>query len=199
MSIIFSLNPSKSVGPYGMPTKILALLKDGIYIIFLTSMISLFSCMCSNQSGKLSKSFWSSTVVTLVQHLFHQILKKKKRKKKEGLVYKKIIKFLNDNNLIYLSQFGVLHSYSTNHASNNLKDMGKDLDEGKVGCGIFVDLQKTFDTGEHNVLLEKLEHYGICGIANKSFKSYPSDRTQFASINGFISSHAMLMEFSKAL
>ena len=62
--------------------------------------------------------------------------------------------------------------------------MGKDLDEGKVGCGIFVDLQKTFDTVEHNVLLEKLEHYGICGIANKSFKSYPSDRTQFASING---------------
>ena len=122
-----------------------------------------------------------------------------KKKKKEGLVYKKIIKFLNDNNLIYLFQFGVLHSYSTNHASNNLKDMGKDLDEGKVGCGIFVDLQKTFDTVEHNVLLEKLEHYGICGIANKSFKSYPSDRTQFASINGFISSHAMLMEFSKAL
>ena len=77
--------------------------------------------------------------------------------------------------------------------------MGKDLDEGKVGCGIFVDLQKTFDTVEHNVLLEKLEHYGICGIANKSFKSYPSDRTQFACINGFISSHAMPMEFSKAL
>ena len=57
--------------------------------------------------------------------------------------------------------------------------------------GIFVDLQKAFDTVDHNILLAKLEHYGIFGVANDCFKSYLSGRRQFASISGFNSNHAM--------
>ena len=48
----------------------------------------------------------------------------------------------------------------------------------------FVDLLKAFDTVEHDILLIKLEHYGIRGIANEWFKSYYFDRKQFVSING---------------
>ena len=119
----------------------------------------------------------------------------------EKLLYNRITKLLNNNNLIYPLQFGFQHNYSTNYALINLTDdIRKNLDEGKVGCGIFGDLQKVFDTVDHNILLAKLEHYGIPGVVNDWFKSYLSDRRQFLSINGFNSKHAMLkMEFSKAL
>ena len=60
----------------------------------------------------------------------------------------------------------------------------KYLDEGKFACGIFVDLQKAFDMIEHNILLRKLEHYGVRELANDWFKSSLSDRKQFVSING---------------
>ena len=48
-------------------------------------------------------------------------------------------------------------------------------------------MQKAFDTVEHDILLAKLEHYDILGIANEWFKSYLLDRKQFVSINGHLS------------
>ena len=61
----------------------------------------------------------------------------------------------------------------------------KNLDEENIGCGIFVDLQKTFDTIERHIPLSKLEHYGVRGLANAWFKSYLSNRKQYVSINGY--------------
>ena len=55
----------------------------------------------------------------------------------------------------------------------------------KIACGIFVDLQKAFDTVNHNILLHKLSYYGIRGITNDWFSSYLSNRTQYVSILGF--------------
>ena len=51
--------------------------------------------------------------------------------------------------------------------------------------GVFVDLQKAFDTVDHNILLYKLSHYGIRDKANCWFSSYLSNRKQFVTINGF--------------
>ena len=47
-----------------------------------------------------------------------------------------------------------------------------------------------FDTVEHNILLAKLEHYGIRGVTNECFKSYLFDRKQFVSINDYVSNKA---------
>ena len=47
----------------------------------------------------------------------------------------------------------------------------------------FLDLSKAFDTVNHNVLLYKLNHYGIRGITNKWFASYLSNRKQYIEIN----------------
>ena len=50
--------------------------------------------------------------------------------------------------------------------------------------GVFVDFQKAFDTVDHDILLEKLDRYGISGNTNKWFASYLKDRKQIVSILG---------------
>ena len=48
-----------------------------------------------------------------------------------------------------------------------------------------MDLQKAFDTVDHQILLAKLSHYGICGVSNDWFKSSLSNHSQYVSINGY--------------
>ena len=94
--------------------------------------------------------------------------------------------FLNLHNCIYELQFGFRSKHSSNHALLSLTEMIREaLDSGKLACGIFFDLQKAFDTVDHQILLKKLEHYGIIGRANDWFSSYLSNRQQFVSINGY--------------
>ena len=57
----------------------------------------------------------------------------------------------------------------------------------------FVDLQEAFDTVEHDILLVKLEHYGILGLANEWFRSYLSNRKRYISSNGHESSLASIL------
>ena len=63
-----------------------------------------------------------------------------------------------------------------------IEGIRKNLDEQNIACGIFVDLQKAFDTVEHDILSAKLEHCGIHGLANEWFRSCVSNRKQYVSI-----------------
>ena len=58
------------------------------------------------------------------------------------------------------------------------------LDNGEYVCGIFVDLEKAFDTVHHEILCEKIKAYGLHGKINDVLKSYLSNRKQCVSING---------------
>ena len=83
----------------------------------------------------------------------------------EKLMYSRLSTFLNIKDIIYPLQFGFRQNYSTSHALIHLTETIKEaLDQGKYGCGIFVNLQKAFDTVDHNILLGKLKHYGITGV-----------------------------------
>ena len=45
-------------------------------------------------------------------------------------------------------------------------NIGKALHDGNIGRGVFVDVQKVFDTAGHQILLAKLNYYGIRGVSN---------------------------------
>ena len=82
-------------------------------------------------------------------------------------ILEKFMYFLTENNIIYDLQFGFRQKFSASHALINLtENIRQALDEGYIGCGIFVDLQKAFDTVDHEILLSKLDCYGIRGISN---------------------------------
>ena len=77
-------------------------------------------------------------------------------------------------------QFGFRKNFSTAHALKDVTEyIGKALDEGYIGYEIFVDLQKAFDTADHEILLAKLNHYGVCGVSNDWFRSYLSNQQRF--------------------
>ena len=86
-------------------------------------------------------------------------------------------------------QFGFRTGHSTDHVLISLTETIKSsLDKGRVSCGIFIDLQKAFDTVNHHILLKKMEHYGIRGTALNWFNSYLSNHKQFVCVNGQSSS-----------
>ena len=85
----------------------------------------------------------------------------------------------------YKLQFRFHNGHSTNHALLNLtEDIRYALDNNIFAVGIFIDLQKAFDTIDHKLLLIKLDYYGIRGIANNWFRSYLTNRKQYVTVAG---------------
>ena len=75
---------------------------------------------------------------------------------------------------------------------NITENITKALNDGNISYGVFVDLQKALDTVDHQILLAKLNHYGICRASNDWFKSYLSNCSQYVSINGYDSGLATI-------
>ena len=91
----------------------------------------------------------------------------------EKVIYTRMYGFLESNNLIYERQFGFRSKYSTNHALISTTEWIKSyIVKGNYVGGIFIELQKGFDTANHNILFEKLIDYGFRGNSQLLIKSF---------------------------
>ena len=194
LNIINSIIVSKSYGPHSIPSDILHMIKP-IIAVPLVDITNL-----SFENGKYFDNLKIAKVIPTFKEKGSELLSSNYRpisllsninKIIEKLMHERLYDFLTKHNCIYELQFGFRKKHSTIHALMKLTDnIRHSLDNGSFSCGIFIDLQKAFDTVDHNILLAKLEHYGVRGKANEWFKSYLNNRRQFVSINGFTSDEA---------
>ena len=184
ISIIKDMNPSKASGPNSIPTKLI--------IEFSELLANPLSCI-------INMSLKEGIFPSLNKEANVCPIHKKKEKTKcenyrpisllpniskifERIIYNRLDKFLTSSEILYKFQFGFRKQFSTNHALLSIVEQIRNaLDKKMFTCAIFIDLEKAFDTVNHQILLSKLEHYGIRGVANKWLFSYLSLNSVYSS------------------
>ena len=108
----------------------------------------------------------------------------------EKLFYTRLVSFLKIHNIIYKYQFGFREGHSTYMAMTILIDkIINTIENDECAVGVFLDFSKAFDTVNHDILLNKLEWYGVRGSPLKWISSYLEGREQFTTYNGVCSSN----------
>ena len=112
----------------------------------------------------------------------------------ERLLSKRFLNFFDKFNIITKKQFGFLKKHCTEQAILDLKEyvLGN-MEKKEVMAVLFLDMQKAFDTVSHDILLQKLYHYGIRGNAHRLLSSYLSGRMQFTKIGNSVSDSAPVL------
>ena len=112
----------------------------------------------------------------------------------EKLTHKRLFQYLNKSDILYKHQFGFQKGKPTEHAILDLHTkIIKSVEKHEKACSIFLDFAKAFDTINHDILLSKLEYYGVQDIPLKWFKSYLQNRQQCVKINSNISDFQTLL------
>ena len=99
-----------------------------------------------------------------------------------------MIDFIENNNILNSNQFGFRKGLSTESAIIQfINNIHNGLNKRRHTIAIFMDLSKAFDVLNHNILFEKLEHYGFRGKFLDLLTSFVSNRKYFVSANGLTS------------
>ena len=94
-----------------------------------------------------------------------------------------MLSFFNCNNVLFPTQYGFRHKRCTIHLILDLITSCHDNIQNKdISALLFLDIKKAFDSVSHSILLRKLEHYGVRGIAISLKKTYLEKRKQYISI-----------------
>lgn len=103
----------------------------------------------------------------------------------EKLIYKRLYSFLDRNNILSTNQYGFRKGLSTEDAVNYLiTNVYNYLNVHQYVGAVFLDLSKAFDTISHDILISKLEYYGIRGKCLNLLESYLQNRHQYVCVNG---------------
>ena len=111
----------------------------------------------------------------------------------ERVFYNRLLEFLTKHDVLNDNQFGFKKNHSTHMALILLVDKIVDaLEKGECVIGVFLDFSKAFDTVNHEILLKKLQFYGIRGVAYNWIKSYLHQRYQYVKYSNHTSSHCRI-------
>ena len=100
----------------------------------------------------------------------------------ENLIHHRLYIFLENKKILFDKQFGFRNKHSTTPALLEIMEKIRALDKKQFACGIFTDLQKPFDTVNHDILLNKLDYYDVKGTSNMWFKTFLKVRYQYTTI-----------------
>ena len=114
----------------------------------------------------------------------------------EKLIFKQLNYYIEKRNILFQYQFGFRKGHSTAQAIAELTHtLRKAIDNNLYTCGIFLDFSKAFDTVNHEILLKKLESYGVRGLPLRWFNSYLRNRKQYTALGDHIKSPMQSMTY----
>ena len=189
--VLSKLKNGKAVGTHNIPKKSLKLSKD----IISNSLADIFNASIINnlfpvdfKLGRVTPLFKGDSREDLNNYRPITVLPTTARIF-ERLIYNQLYTYFTENNLIGSQQWGFRSLHSTVLALNKTTDSWLlNIDKGRLNSVIFLDIKKAFDTVSHEILLKKLNRYGVCEKELEFFMSYPSDRVHCCSTDGNMSS-----------